>query len=126
MVENLQAKLYQLENKQVKGAKLRANIRSWRAKKCPKTLFKELERENMQYQTILELYTDDNKSKYSRNPKDILKSEKKKKKKRKLYIMRTSTAATTKFVRKIPNRKEFLTCIFVQNKNLCCDKKNTL
>ena len=83
MVENLQAKLYQLENKQVKGAKLRANIRSWRAKKCPKTLFKELERQNMQYQTILELYTDDNKSKYSRNPKDILKSEKKQKKKNK-------------------------------------------
>ena len=31
----------------------------------------------MQNQTILELYTDDNKSKYSNNPKDILKSEKK-------------------------------------------------
>ena len=31
----------------------------------------------MQNQTILELYTDDNKSKYSSNPKDILKSEKK-------------------------------------------------
>ena len=47
-------------------------------------MFKELERQNMQYQTILELYTDDNKSKYSRNPKDILKSEKKKKKKEKI------------------------------------------
>ena len=32
MIENLQDELYQLENKQVKGAKLRANIRSWRAK----------------------------------------------------------------------------------------------
>ena len=31
----------------------------------------------MQNQTIFELYTDDNKSKYSNNPKDILKSEKK-------------------------------------------------
>ena len=31
----------------------------------------------MQNQTIFELYTDDNKSKYSSNPKDILKSEKK-------------------------------------------------
>ena len=33
---------------------------------------------NMQNQTIFELYTDDNKSKYSSNPKDILKSAKKK------------------------------------------------
>ena len=32
----------------------------------------------MENQTILELYTDDNKSKYSSNPKDILKSAKKK------------------------------------------------
>ena len=27
MIENLQAELYQIENKQAKGAKLRANIR---------------------------------------------------------------------------------------------------
>ena len=32
----------------------------------------------MKNQTIFELYTDDNKSKYSSNPKDILKSAKKK------------------------------------------------
>ena len=31
----------------------------------------------MKNQTIFELYTDDNKSKYSSNPKDILKSAKK-------------------------------------------------
>ena len=37
------------------------------------------ERENIQNQTIFELYTDVNKSKYSGNPKGILKSEKKKK-----------------------------------------------
>ena len=36
MIENLQDELYQLENKQAKGAKLRANIRSWRAKNAPK------------------------------------------------------------------------------------------
>ena len=64
----------------------------------------------MQNETIFELYTDDNKSKYSSNPKDILKSAKKKKgkeKKRKLYTKRTSTAAaTTEFVQKIPNRKK--------------------
>ena len=32
----------------------------------------------MQNQTIFQLYTDNNKLKYSSNPKDILKSEKKK------------------------------------------------
>ena len=42
MIENLQDKLYQLENKQAKGAKLRANIRSWRAKNVPKLSSKYL------------------------------------------------------------------------------------
>ena len=42
MIENLQDELYQLENKQVKGAKLRANIRSWRAKNFPKLSSKYL------------------------------------------------------------------------------------
>ena len=32
MIENLQNEFYQLENKQAKPAKHRANIRSWRAK----------------------------------------------------------------------------------------------
>ena len=41
-------------------------------RKCAKTFFKVLERQNMKNQTISELYTDDNKSKYSSNPKDIL------------------------------------------------------
>ena len=58
----------------------------------------------MQNETIFELYTDDNKSKYSSNPKDILKSEKKNYEK--LYTKQTSTAATTEFVQKIPNRKK--------------------
>ena len=57
----------------------------------------------MKNQTIFELYTDDNKSKYSSNPKDILKSEKKI---MKLYTKLTSTAATTEVVCKIPNRKK--------------------
>ena len=56
----------------------------------------------MQNQTIFELYTDDNKSKYSSNPMNILKSEKK----MKLYTKCTSRAATTEFVWKIPNRKK--------------------
>ena len=36
MIKNLQEELYQLENKRAKGAKLRANIRSWRAKNALK------------------------------------------------------------------------------------------
>ena len=51
--------------------------RSFRAKNSPKLFFKVLERQNMQNQTIFELYTDDNKSEYSSNPKDILRSAKK-------------------------------------------------
>ena len=77
MIENLQDELYQLENKQAKSAKLHANIRSRRAKNVPKTFFKVLERQNMQKQTIFELYNDDNISKYSSNLKDILQSAKK-------------------------------------------------
>ena len=75
MTENLKDKLYQLENKQVKGAKDRANIR-WELEgaKSAKTFFKVLERQKLQNQTISELYTDDNESKYSSNPKDIFKS----------------------------------------------------
>ena len=36
MIKNLQEEFYQLENKRAKGAKLRANIRSWRAKNALK------------------------------------------------------------------------------------------
>ena len=39
----------------------------------------------MKNETIFELYTDDNKSKYSSNPMNILKSANKKKKKMNLY-----------------------------------------
>ena len=49
----------------------------------------------MQNQTTFELYTDDNKSKYSSNPKDILNL---KENYEKLYTKQTSTAATTEFV----------------------------
>ena len=81
--------------------------------KFPKTFFEVLERQNMKNQTIFELYTDDNKSKYSSNPMTILKSVKKKRKK--LYTKCTSTAATTEFVWKIPNRKK----ISYEHFNLC-------
>ena len=44
MIENLQYKLYQLENKQAKSAKLRANIRQeLEDEKGSKTFFKVLE-----------------------------------------------------------------------------------
>ena len=52
----------------------------------------------MQNQTIFELYIDDNKSKYSGNPKDILKSAKKNYEH--FYTKWTFTAATTDFVHK--------------------------
>ena len=66
----------------------------------------------MKNQTKFELYTDDNKSKYSSNPMNILKSAKKI---MKLYTKWTSTAATTEFVCKIPNRKK----ISNEHFNLC-------
>ena len=49
MIENLQDELYQSENKQAKGAKLRATIRQeLEHEKWSKTFFKVLERENME------------------------------------------------------------------------------
>ena len=61
---------------------------------------------------MFELYTDDNKSKYSSNPMNILKSAKKI---LKLYTNSTSTAATTEFVWEISNRKK----ISHEHFNLC-------
>ena len=57
----------------------------------------------MKNQTIFELYTDDDKSKYSSNSKEILQICKKI---MKLYTKWTSEAATAEFVRKIPNKKK--------------------
>ena len=59
----------------------------------------------MQNQTISEIYTDDNKSKHSSNPTDILKSAKNLYEK--LYTKETtSKTATTEFISKILNRKK--------------------
>ena len=44
--------------------------------KWSKSFFKVLERQNLRNQTMFELYADDNKSKYSSNPKEIFKSAK--------------------------------------------------
>ena len=77
LINNLQDELYSLESKQARGSKICANITyDLEGEKCSKIFFKILERQNMQNQTISELYTDDKKSKYSSSPKDILKSAK--------------------------------------------------
>ena len=59
MIQNLQDKLYTLESKQAKGTKILANIK-WdlEGEKCSKTFFNVLERQNMQNQTVAELYID--------------------------------------------------------------------
>ena len=56
MIGNLQDNFIN-QKKQAKGATLRANIR-WEleGKKCSKTFFKVLERQNMKNQTIFELH----------------------------------------------------------------------
>ena len=86
----------------------------WGDKKCSKTFFSVLERQNLQNQTISELNTDYNKSKYSSNPKAIFKSAKKFYEN--LYTKETaSKAATTEFLAKLRNRKE----ISNEQLNLC-------
>ena len=70
-------------------------------RKCPKTFFEVLERQNMKNQTIFELYTDDNKSKYSSNPKDILKSAKK--------VMKNSTPSKVPLLLLLNLLAKFLT-----------------
>ena len=82
----------------VENLELRANIRSWRAKNAPKLPSKYLKNH-----TIFELYTDDNTSKYSSNPKDLLKSAKII---MKLYTKWKCTATTTEAVSKISNIKK--------------------
>ena len=80
--------------------------------------FKVVERLNLEDQTISELYTDDNKSKYSRNSKDNFKFEKKFFEK--LYSKETTSKfSATKFFSKSPNRKQ----IFNEQFNLCEVKK---
>ena len=66
----------------------------------------------MKNQTIFELHTDNNKSKYSGNPKDVLKPAKEI---MKLSTKWTSTTATSEFVCKISNRKK----ISNEHFNLC-------
>ena len=77
MIITFQDELYLLERKQAKGTRIRANIR-WdlEGEKFSKTFCKVLKRQNMQNQTISELYTDAKRSKFSRNLNHILQSAK--------------------------------------------------
>ena len=106
MINNLQGELYSLECKQARGAIIRANVRlDLEGEKCSKSSFRILERQNMQNQTISELYTDDKKSKFSSNPEDILKSAKKIYEN--LYTRKkVSKSATNKLLNKIPLKKK--------------------
>ena len=73
-------------------------------KKCLKTFPKVPERQNLPNQTICELHTNDNKSKYASNPKDIFKSPRKVYET--LYTKKTTPeAATNEFLTKVPNSK---------------------
>ena len=119
MNENLQDEPCQLENKQAKGAKLCANIRSWRAKNAPKLSSKYLKDricKIKQYLDYILMIINQNILAILRT--FFLKSEKKKRKREKLYTKQTSTAPTTNFLRKIPNRKK------ISNKhfNVCEDE----
>ena len=69
----------------------------------------------MQNKTTFALYNDDNKSKYSSNPKDILKSAKKLWK-----TLHQANFATTEFVRKFLTETKYLmnALIFVRLKYL--------
>ena len=75
------------------------------SEKCSKTFFKVIERQNMQNQSISELYTNDNKSKISSNLQDIVKSANNYYEK--IYTKEaTSNDSTSKLFSKIPNRRK--------------------
>ena len=107
MINNLQGELYSLECKQARGAIIRANVR-WdlEGEKCSKSFFRILERQNMQNQTISELYTDDKKSKFSSNPEDILNKSAKKIYENLYTRKKVSKSATNKLLNKIPLKKK--------------------
>ena len=89
---------------------------SCRAKIPQKPFSKYFERQNLQNQTISELNTDDNKSKYSNNPKDIFSTAKKINET--LYTKETtSKAATTEFLTKVLNIKKISSDEFIKSIN---------
>ena len=113
MIENFQDELFQLENKQAKGAKLRGNIRSWRAKNAQKSSSKYLKLKDRiwkikQYLNYILMII-------NQNILAILRKFLNLQKIMKLYTKWISAAATTKFVSKIPNGKK----ISNEHFNLC-------
>ena len=106
IIKYLQDELYKLENKQAKGAKLRAKIK-WELKgeKCSKIFFKVLERricKIKQYLKYILMIINQNilatLLTYSNLPKNFYE---------KLYTKQTtSKTATTEFISKNTNRKE--------------------
>ena len=75
--KNLQDELNQLEKNKQKVPSFMLTLVVIGGRKMLRIFLKKLERQNMENQTIFELYIDDNKSKYYGNPKGIFKSEKK-------------------------------------------------
>ena len=69
MIENLQNELYQLENKQkVLNFVLKLEAGGW---KMSQSFLQSTWKTEYEKSNNIELYTDDNKSKYSSNPKDF-------------------------------------------------------
>ena len=107
MIKNLQDELYQLENKQAKGAKLPPTIR-WKleGEKCSKTFFRVLERKNMRNQIRSEfilIIINQNILAYL-----LAFSNLKKYFYEKFYTKEvTFKTATTEFLSQIPNRKKY-------------------
>ena len=74
MIKNLPDKLNQLQSEHVKGAKRHENIiLRLEGKEYSKSYFNALQRQYAKSNNS-ELYADDNKTKYSSNPNDTLKS----------------------------------------------------
>ena len=101
MIENLQDDLYQLENKQAKEAKLHAKIRSCRAKLLSSKYLKDRTCKIKLYLNYIMMIINQNIPAILRIFLNL-----KKKNYENLYPKQTSTAATTKFVQKSPNRKK--------------------
>ena len=75
--KNLQDELNQLEKNKQKVPSFMLTLVVIGGRKMLRIFLKKLERQNMENQTIFELYIDDNTSKYYGNTKGIFKSAKK-------------------------------------------------
>ena len=101
--------------KQVKGAELRTNIRSWRARNAPQLSSKYLKQRICKIKEYLNYILITINQNILAILRTFLNLEKKKKNYEKFYTKRTFTAATTEFFWTIPNRKKISNEYF----NLC-------